>query len=132
MTTRVAGRSVAAPVERKLEDGRWTCWHDNGRRKSEGALKDGKREGRWKTWHANGRRRGDGEYERGIQTGRWTFWWENGRKRSAGMYENGRQDGRWFFWGADGRRTAHEFVFAGGRLARVDETRIAGRRVGGN
>jgi antitoxin component YwqK of YwqJK toxin-antitoxin module len=37
-----------------VQEGRWTFWHANGQKSSEGAYENGKLEGRWTNWHENG------------------------------------------------------------------------------
>ena len=37
-----------------FQNGKMTCWHDNGNKKYEVSYKDGKRDGTWTWWYKNG------------------------------------------------------------------------------
>ncbi len=41
--------------------------------RSEGEWKEDKREGKWTYWHENGKKHSEGEYNAGKQEGKWTF-----------------------------------------------------------
>ena len=72
-------------------DGRWTAWHRNGQKATEGVFKNGSAEGRWIAWHANGQKRMDGALKDGEEEGRWTYWNKDGslEHERSGIYKAG-------------------------------------------
>ena len=54
--------------------------HENGQKRLEGTLKDGKRHGFWTFWHENGQKKEEGTWKDGKMDGLQTYWHENGQK----------------------------------------------------
>ena len=63
--------------------------YENGKKKEEGSLKDGKMisKTKWK-WYKNGQMWSEGNFKNDIKDGLWTFWYENGQKRQEGTYKD--------------------------------------------
>lgn len=49
-----ASRMNSDPVTESTEQGLWTWWHNNGRKRMEGHYQDGRPHGLWIWWHSNG------------------------------------------------------------------------------
>ena len=79
--------------------------YDDGKKKEEGSLKDGKMisKTKWK-WYKNGQMWSEGNFKNDIKDGLWTFWYENGQKRSEGTYKNGKEDGLYKVWFPNGQK----------------------------
>ena len=63
--------------------------YDDGKKKSEGAFKDGYYNGEWISWHSNGQKYTEGTFKDDYYDGKWTSWYENGQKYSVGIYKDG-------------------------------------------
>ena len=63
--------------------------YDDGKKKSEGAFKDGYYNGKWTSWYANGQKYTEGTFKDDYYDGKWTSWYENGQKYSEGIYKDG-------------------------------------------
>jgi len=88
----------------KLENGKWTEWHENGEIKSKGKYLNGKRNGKWTEWHDNGEIKSEGEYLNGEKNGKWTQWHDNGQKHTEGEYVNGEKSGNLTSWYSNGQK----------------------------
>ena len=51
--------------------------YDDGKRRDEGGLKNGREDGVWTYWHENGQTRSKGNYKNGDKYGKWTYFYEN-------------------------------------------------------
>ena len=63
--------------------------YENGQKKEEVTLKDGKEEGKWILWYDNGQKMYEGTFKDGDSTDVWTGWYENGQKKWEGTYKDG-------------------------------------------
>jgi len=81
----------------KIENGKWTLWHENGQKSSEGEYINGEKNGKWTIWHQNGQKSVEGEYINGKQNGKWIRWYSNGQKEYEGEYLNEEKNGNWIF-----------------------------------
>ncbi|HIB32429.1 MAG TPA: hypothetical protein EYO45_04895 [Candidatus Marinimicrobia bacterium] len=54
--------------------------YDDGKKKDEGALKNGRENGGWTYWHENGQKRSKGNYKNGDKYGKWTYFYQNKQK----------------------------------------------------
>ena len=63
--------------------------YENGQKKEELTLKDGKLVGKWTRWYENGQKRQEGTFKDGEKDGKWTRWYENGQKKDEGTYKDG-------------------------------------------
>ena len=85
-------------------EGPFVAWYPDGRRKIEGAYRDGVADGAWTYWSPDGRKREAGQYRNGREEGPWVRWHTTGALAEAGVYRDGRREGRWTFWFANGEK----------------------------
>lgn len=83
--------------------GKWTFWHENGGKMSEGEYVNGKPIGQHIWWYSNGQKSVEGAFNDGKQTGQWLWWHENGLKKVEGTYAAGNQVGTWTSWDESGK-----------------------------
>lgn len=55
-------------------NGTYKLYHNNGRKKSEGKIKNGLYEGKYTYWDENGQELETGFYEKGVRVGKWKTW----------------------------------------------------------
>jgi len=67
---------------------------DDGKKKEEGTLKDGKMISRteWK-WYSNGQKKYEGNFKDGKEDGMVTWWYKSGQKMSEETFKDGKKDG---------------------------------------
>ncbi len=74
-------------------------WWMNGRLKSRGEYKNGKKIGKWVNYFEV---RGDissrGHYRQGILHGVWEEWWPKFIRKAKGQFQNGKPGGTWHYW----------------------------------
>jgi len=68
----------------------------NGQKRSEGTLKDGKKDGEWTIWY-KGQKWEEGSYKNGKFEGLWTGR-VYPRGRFSGIFRDGEKDGKWTYW----------------------------------
>ena len=68
--------------------------YDDGKKKEEGTIKDGRKDGEWTYWHYNGQKKREITYKDGELDGLWTRWYGNGQKMSERTYKDGKQIGK--------------------------------------
>lgn len=68
------------------EDGLFTDYYKNGKKKSVANYVDGKLDGDYSTWYENGNQKSTSFYIRGGVNGKVTEWYENGNKKSDVEY----------------------------------------------
>ena len=56
--------------------------YDDGKKRDEGGLKNGREDGVWTYWHENGQTRSKGNYKNGDKYGKWTYFYENDTKKN--------------------------------------------------
>ena len=78
--------------------------YENGNKREEGILKNGKREGKWIRWWGNGNKMYEKEYKDGKPEGKYIEWYGNGNKRFEGEYKNGERVGQWIEWDENGKK----------------------------
>jgi len=88
--------------------------YDDGKKKEEGTIKDGRKDGEWTEWHYNGQKKLEGTYKDGKEDGVWTWWYENGQKRKEGILKNWRSDGLTTAWYENGQKW-YEVTFKDGK-----------------
>ena len=73
-------------------DGRWTLWHENGQKKSEGAFKAGKMEGLYTRWHENGQKKQESTIKASKEgeSATYAYWDENGQKTLEIHFKDGK------------------------------------------
>ena len=79
-------------------------FHDNGQKKSEANLKDGKQDGLMVSWHENGQKKTEENFKDGEYDGPAVNWYENGQKKGEGNFKDGKQDGLMVWWHKNGKK----------------------------
>ena len=79
--------------------------HDDGKKKGEGSLKDGKMISKteWE-WYQNEQKKSEIHYKDGKKDGLQTEWYENGQKRWEGTIKDGNKDGLSTQWWLNGQK----------------------------
>ena len=80
-----------------------TKWYENGQKKSEGHVKDGKMHGKWTYWYENGQTMFETNFIDNKYDGKHTEWYENGQINREGYFEDDKSVGWWRFWLEDGQ-----------------------------
>jgi antitoxin component YwqK of YwqJK toxin-antitoxin module len=105
--------------EGSLKDGKMiskTKWeyYSNGQMKTEITYKDGKEDGLEVDWYANGQKMSEVTFKDGEKDGLATWWYENGQKVFEAIFKNGEQDGLWTQWYENGQK-AREGTYKDGK-----------------
>ena len=95
--------------EGTIKDGKMiskTEWeyNRNGQKSSERTYKDGEFHGLRTIWFENGQMKYKGTWKNGKQDGLSTRWYENGQKDMELTFKDGRQDGLWTSWYENGQK----------------------------
>ena len=69
--------------------GKFFDFHDNGQKKGEANLKDGKPHGDATGWHENGQKESEANLKDGKQHGLSVLWHKNGQKKAEGNFKDG-------------------------------------------
>jgi hypothetical protein len=86
----------------------WTDCYENGQRKAEGHLVDGKENGFWIFWFRNGQKSSEGYFVNGQYDGAWFFWYSGGQKKKEQNWRLDKKEGIWHFWDKSGDCTKTE------------------------
>ena len=70
--------------------------------KSQGKIKNGKKEGPWIRYHDNGQLELKGTYKDGKREGPWVSYYKNGQLESKRTFKNGKLEGPWVRYLPDG------------------------------
>ena len=92
--------------------------NDDGKKKSEGTLKNGKRDGLSTEWYDNGQKSYEGNFKDGEYDGLIILWYENGQKRLEEIYKDGKQDGLSTAWYQNGQKR-YEIIFKDGKISEI-------------
>lgn len=84
--------------------GKWTYWHENGRKKAEGNFKEGAMDGIWTYWYDNGQTEEEIEYSGNAIHGRWHSWHKNGQKKEEGSFSHNQIVGSYTGWHENGQK----------------------------
>ena len=98
---------------KNIADGEFIERHPNGKLKTKGLLKNGKRTGFWIAYHANGSIYSENKYKSGVLNGKTAAYYPNGNVQYMGLYINNEKDDHWFFYREDGS-FEKEVVFKNG------------------
>jgi antitoxin component YwqK of YwqJK toxin-antitoxin module len=80
--------------ERGYQQGKWKEYYNDGKLKSEGEYKDGKRIGEWIYYHNNGKIEQRGKFVAGGKpNGEWKWYYETGNLLREEKFRNGKEDG---------------------------------------
>ena len=98
-TGKVVGRLVGEIKNgRKVLEGEWLSYHENGQLKFKRNYKDGKLEGEWLVYYENGQLEEKGNYKDDKQEGEWLVYNENGQLEEKGNYKDGKEEGEWLVY----------------------------------
>ena len=77
------------PNQEEPFTGKNLCKYENGQKKVEGKMKDGKPDGKWTMWYENGQKQLEGNWKDGKEDGKWTDWYRDGQIKSEENYKDG-------------------------------------------
>jgi antitoxin component YwqK of YwqJK toxin-antitoxin module len=86
--------------------GKFFDFRDNGQKKGEANLKDGKPDGLTVSWHENGQKQAEINYKDDKFDGLFVAWYENGQKKTEGNFKDGKQHGLSVLWHKNGQKQA--------------------------
>ena len=86
---------------------------ENGKLKTIGKLKGGKKEGQWTSWGEDGKKKSEIHYVADVMNGTFLEWHPNGEPKSKGQTKDGEMDGRWIGWYENGNRSATQVCSKG-------------------
>ena len=106
--------------EGSLKDGKMISktewkWYKNGQKWSEGTFRDGKVDGLFKWWYENGQKKKEVTFKDGREDGLMTSWYDNGNKSSKRTYKDGEFDGLETYWHINGKKY-RETTYTDGKL----------------
>mgnify|MGYP006094324845 CR=1 FL=1 len=85
-----------------ISDGEFIEHHPNGKLKTKGRLKNGKRTGMWFAYYSNGNLYSENKYKKGELNGKTATYYPNGNLQYVGLFINNKKDDSWFFYLKDG------------------------------
>lgn len=77
-------------------------YYSNGKLRTEGEMRDGKRHGKWVYYYDNGFKWSEGMFKYGQRDGYALLFYKNGLKRVRGEYKDNVAVGDWEFYDEDG------------------------------
>ena len=105
---------VYLPNQQEPFSGKNLCEYENGQKKFEGGVKDGKLDGKLTAWYENGQKKAEANVIDGrIIDGKETEWYESGQKKYEKNYKNGKQDGKKIEWDEFGQIEEEVAIFKG-------------------
>ena len=94
---------------KKIKEGVFTYFHENGKISSEGGYKNNFRIGEWKWYYPNGQLKEAGSFHKnGQKTGPWKGWTATGSKDYEGPYKRDEMHGSWNWYHFNGQKSAVE------------------------
>ena len=91
--------------------------YENGQKRFEGTVTNGKKVGEWKFFHDNGQVQREGLYTNGVPTGLWKEYYRNGAVKAEGKYinvgGNATKQGTWTTYHKNGSRETEGAYKAG-------------------
>jgi len=99
----IAGAGIQKAEEAVKPDGVEEIFYPNGKTKTIGEYKDGKRTGEWLAWYENGVPWSQAHFENGLKNGESIVYYPNGQKRYIGYYNNDEKTGVWKFFDEQGK-----------------------------
>lgn len=93
-----------------MRHGKYSRWHRNGVKKTDGEFVAGDREGTWVEWHDNGVKASENIYKNGALSGPFSEWNSQGETILQGQYEDDEWSGKIVMWDEEtGERVESEF-----------------------
>jgi antitoxin component YwqK of YwqJK toxin-antitoxin module len=90
-------------------------YHENGNKRIEGAINEGKREGVWMFWFEHGSLWREVNYSKGTPDGIAKAYHENGALFHQGTFLQGEKHGEWSFFDVEGK-LVNQLTFEKGKL----------------
>lgn len=90
-----------------------TDYYDNGNKKAEGHVLDGKQEGLWTWWYEDGQKWAERHYKKGIPDGIARAWYQNGKQQGETNFKNGQYDGPFIIWFESGIKKQESYFKEG-------------------
>lgn len=112
---------VNGKTEKKVE------YYDNGKKKIEGHLQDGKEQGLWVWWYENGQQWAERNYQNGIRHGKSKAWYKNGNPQGEIYHKNGKQDGSFTLWYENGAKQAERYFKEGTQQGKETQWYLNGK-----
>jgi len=91
--------------------------------KSEEEWRDGRKEGRWTSWHENGKKAYEASWSSGVLHGPAVAWHDSGSKSAEYTFVDGEKDGLEVNWYSDGHEQHRMDEFKAGRKHGVETRR---------
>lgn len=88
--------------QKKLRDGKYISFYENGNKKSEGFYKNDEPAGYWNYYYESGNLKMRGVLRGNTNYGLWRFYYENGNVSMEGEIYNGKREGKWNFYFENG------------------------------
>ncbi|MEA3443366.1 MAG: toxin-antitoxin system YwqK family antitoxin, partial [Bacteroidota bacterium] len=88
--------------QNNLYSGLYTEFFENGQKRIELNLVDGKRDGEVILYFKSGEKNEIRKYKMNLMHGTWTTWNEQSVKIAEANYNNGKKNGKWFIWDENG------------------------------
>ena len=101
-TGTITGKSQGK-IKNGKRDGPWVRYYINGQLWVKKTYKDGKLDGPWSMYWTTGRVMDKGTYKDGNKEGLWVGYHENGQLFMEGTYKNGKKEGPWVTYHEDGQ-----------------------------
>ena len=103
-------QEVGCKTDKGVNQGRYTRFHDNGKKAEEGEYQNHVAVGSWVKWNESGIKVVETQYTRGAQDGVETEWFPDGKLKSQKVYKGGKREGLTTLWDSDGnKRSAIEY-----------------------
>ncbi len=93
-------------------------FHENGNKKSELTLKEGKIDGLLLQWHANGQKKTEVNFKDGKEDGLRVSWYKDGQKEQESNWKDGQMDGTLTLWHKNGKKMAQGTAKGGKSISR--------------
>jgi TonB family protein len=115
----------------KNKEGKFTYYHENGKKLSEGVFHNNKPVGEWSGWHDNGLIESKRKYnEVGLATGFWQEWYPDGTVKDEGNYINGKKQDEWKWYFENGQVSSRE-IYNEDKLDKIEFWDENGKKVEG-
>jgi antitoxin component YwqK of YwqJK toxin-antitoxin module len=112
---RVERRVVKLSDDQVINHGKYTEYHPNGKKFSEGNYVNGVHDGTWNFWHDNGQLAKTVVFKNGRADGSWETHRADGSLHAKKTYKDNLRDGTWVVYYEDGKTPKFEQEFVDGK-----------------
>jgi antitoxin component YwqK of YwqJK toxin-antitoxin module len=88
--------------QKRIREGKYISYFENGNKKSEGFYKNGEPAGFWNYYYESGKLKMRGVLRGNTNYGLWRFYFENGNVSMEGEIYHGKREGKWNFYFENG------------------------------